>query len=149
MPTDSPKSTLDAENAAQAAIEAGIKAAIRSSPSIELSTTRAAADAFQSELQQIELASAEDNRRLRKQIALCVGIALALEILLLFVLVFFQGVGLKIRGSAFNLNEWAFSIFCSAVLLQTFGLAKLVVSNLFPQSSAAKIESLRAKKSDN
>lgn len=101
-----------------------------------LTTTEAAKEDIRIELLREELQLAVDNRRLRKRIAISVGVGLAVEILLLFGLVICQGFGRIPRTSSyFYLEHWTFSIFTSSVLLQTFGLARLVVKNLFPEKS--------------
>jgi hypothetical protein len=102
-----------------------------------LDTTQKAQDALDLELRTEALRLTQDNRNLRKKIALSVGIALAVEIVVLFALVLFQGIGrIPLTNFSFALERWTFSIFTSAVLLQTFALANLIVRNLFPTSDA-------------
>jgi hypothetical protein len=92
-----------------------------------------------------DLAFSKDNRELRKSIAIALGVSLAIEVFLLFGLVLAQGVGRipvvwinspYIRAVPFELQEWTFCVFTSAVLLQTFGLSTLVVGNLFPKQNS-------------
>ena len=108
-----------------------------------LTTTEAAKEDIRIGLLSEELQLTVDNRKLRKKIALWVGIGLAIEVILLFGLVIAQGFGgVPMIHRKFSLEQWTFSVFTSAVLLQTFGLARLVVKNLFPdrieKSIAAK-----------
>ena len=106
---------------------------VRSSPTLPLALKDLARTELTEALQWVEVWRAEDNRGLRKKIALWVGLGLAAEIFILFTLVVAQATGLWLWPRlAFHLDEWAFSVFSTAVLLQTFVLAKLVVSNLFP-----------------
>jgi hypothetical protein len=111
-----------------------------SAPKKPLSTTIEIREQIQLNLEVIrvgiereKLNLAKDNRGLRKTIAKCVGAALAFEILMLFVLVVSQGLGhVPWWHSSFKLEQWTFNVFTSAVLLQTFGLATLIVKNIFP-----------------
>lgn len=110
-----------------------LAAVSNSSEQKPLSTTEAAKEEIRIGLLGEELRLAKDNRTLRKTIALCVGVALAIEIIFLFLLVLAQGLGyFPFSKCPFVLEKWTFSIFTSAVLLQTFGLAHLIVRNLFP-----------------
>jgi len=104
-----------------------------------LATTQEAEENIRIKLKAEELSLAQDNRKLRKLIAALVGVGLAVEIVLLFYLVTAQGLHrLPFKNSAFGLEQWTFSVFTSAVLLQTFGLATLIVRNLFPNSETKK-----------
>jgi len=102
-------------------------------------TTQKAQEVLEFELRTETLRLAQDNRGLRKKIALSVGIGLGIEILVLFFLVLSQGLGHIpfSRCAHFELERWTFSIFTSAVLLQTFALANLIVRNLFPTSDSS------------
>jgi len=112
---------------------AALVAQVEQASAAVFSTTDKARDKIALELLAEDLALARDNRALRKKIALWVGSGLAAEIVLLFVLVVAQGLGaIPFYDRGFELERWTFSIFTTAVLLQTFGLARLVVRNLFP-----------------
>jgi hypothetical protein len=98
-----------------------------------LSTTEQAKENIRIDLMAEELALARDNRQLRKTIASLVGLGLAIEIAILFFFVLAQGLGrIPFMQAQFGLEKWTFGVFTSAVLLQTFGLATLIVRNLFP-----------------
>ena len=88
------------------------------------------------ELLSEQLTLLRENRRLRRMCAGLIGIGLFLEINALFYIVVGQGMySLPFFGGYFHLEQWTFDVFTSAVLLQTFGLARLVVKNLFPDAS--------------
>lgn len=55
---------------------------------------------------------------------------LGIEIVGLFTMMIFQGFGFF----DFALENWAFSIFSTGVLAQTFALARTIVIHLFPES---------------
>lgn len=98
-----------------------------------ISTTEKSEAKIKLDLLSEELELATDNRKLRRNIAKCVGIALGIEILVLFLLVIAQGLQhFPFCTDVFQLEKWTFSVFTSAVLLQTFGLATVIVKNLFP-----------------
>lgn len=129
-PTESPPSTPE--------LIAKIKAAETSRP---VDTTGDAATRMRQELHWEDLALRKDNRGLRKQIAIWVGIGLAAEILFLFWLVASQGMGVALGthgiyalGRRFVLEQWTFNVFTTSVLVQTFALATLIVRNLFPEN---------------
>lgn len=105
-----------------------------------LDTTQQARDHLAFKVEEEKLILTQDNRKLRKTIAACVGIGLAIEIIILFVFVLFQGIDHVLwTRSQFKLEKWTFSIFTSAVLLQTFGLANLIVRNLFPNETQGRL----------
>jgi hypothetical protein len=103
-----------------------------------LSTTEDALQEIKLGIEAERLALAQDNRNLRKKIAICVGVGLGIEVLLLFYMVLSQGLGhAALTTAEFSLEGWTFNVFTTAVLLQTFGLARLVVKNLFPDNETS------------
>ena len=116
---------------------AEVVAAIKQETPPPLATTALLFEHIDVHLRWSEYRLKEDNRQLRKRIAFWVGLGLAFEILVLVLFVAAQGVGEITFGEhviKFHLQEWTFSVFTSAVLLQTFGLATIIVNNLFPEN---------------
>jgi hypothetical protein len=112
-----------------------------------LSTTEPARERIALSMQIEDLWLKRDNRELRKKIAKWVGAGLGIEIFLLFTLVIAQGVGRfpvvwinapHWRALKFSLDQSTFSLFTSSVLLQTFGLALVIVQSLFPKPPGDK-----------
>lgn len=78
----------------------------------------------------------KSNRQRHKQRGFLYWLVMALlglEVVAMFLIVISQGIqSVVFIGVPFNLEEWVLGIFSSGVLLQTFGLAKIITEHLFP-----------------
>lgn len=72
-------------------------------------------------------------RQQRLRFEIYVGILLVIQVIGLFMLALFQGLG-KVPWTdwTFGLEEWAFGILTTGTLLNTFMLAKQMAGDLFP-----------------
>lgn len=93
----------------------------------------------QSPLDDAELDEAYRKKTLRQkhgqrgQLFWFVMVLMCVEVLVMFGVVVCQGIGrIPWTDTTFGLDKWVLAAFEAGVLLQTFGLAKIITAHLFP-----------------
>lgn len=80
-----------------------------------------------------EVKQARQKHRQKGWLFSIVMLLMATEVALMFYVVISQGIGrLLWKDIPFKLDEWVLGAFEAGVLLQTFGLAKIIAKHLFP-----------------